>query len=118
MHRNSEIYAFAASAGALEGYVYKRANLDLKALFNWVDNLGAAYGHLPSKVCDEIQPLVDQTLGRALKSLMSVLGEHHEIITRLASMVKGTIPESADEFQKKKWFQSETDENRGSGHGE
>ena len=117
MHRNSEIYAFAASAGALEGYVYKRENLDLKALFNWVDNLGAAYGHLPPKVCDEIQPSVDQTLGRALRSLMPVLAERHEIITRLESMVKGPIPESADGFQKKKWFHNEEDVNRGPGNG-
>ncbi|MFC1581056.1 hypothetical protein ACFL4N_09155 [Thermodesulfobacteriota bacterium] len=118
MHGNSEIYAFAASAGALEGYVYKREDLDLKALLNWMENLCVAYGSLPPKVGDEIQPQVDQSLGRALISLMSVLGEHHEIVTGLASMVKGTIPESADDFQKKKWFQSEKDGNQVPGTGE
>ena len=45
MHIYQKIYEFAASAGAFEGYVYRRtkAEIDIKALSNWVDNLLDAY---------------------------------------------------------------------------
>jgi hypothetical protein len=57
MHIYQEIYEFAASAGAFEGYVYRRpeAEIDFKALSNWVDNLLDAYRHLAPDVLSEFQ---------------------------------------------------------------
>lgn len=107
MHIYQKIYEFAASAGAFEGYVYRRpkAEIDFKALSNWVDNLSDAYNHLTSDVRSKFQSSCDQTLGRALKSLVLELGQEHEIVGRLKKMIEGEVPESADDFQKDKWFQ-------------
>jgi len=106
MHTFAKIFEFAASAGSLEGYVYhkQKTDIDVETLPNWIDNLLAAYEHLPSEVREEIQPSCDQTLGRAIRSLIPLLSENHDIIRKLKSMVKGSLPESADDFQKKKWF--------------
>jgi hypothetical protein len=104
MHLHSKIYEFAASAGALEGYVYKKDKIDMEALTNWVENLVAAYNHLPSEALDEFQSSLDQTIGRAVRSLSSASGQEHEILSKLKSMVVGSLPNSADDFQKKKWF--------------
>jgi hypothetical protein len=105
MHIYLKIYEFAASAGALEGYVYSRKGPDMAALGVWVDNLAEAYAHLPAEALEECQSAIDQTLGRAIRSLTSVLGGDHALVSKLWAMVKGDIPESADDFDKKKWFQ-------------
>jgi hypothetical protein len=105
MHLYSKIYEFAASAGALEGYVYKKDNIDMEALTNWVDNLIAAYNHLPPEALDEFQSSLDQTIGRAIRSLSSASDQEHEIVRKLKSLVVGSLPDSANDFQKKKWFE-------------
>ena len=105
MHLFTRIYEFAASAGAFEGYVYRREGLDMKALANWVSNLKTAYALLPQEVLGEIQPSIDQTLGRALQSLILLLGEGHRMIDNLRSMVRGRLPVSPEDFQKEKAFE-------------
>jgi hypothetical protein len=108
IHIYAKIYAFAASVGAFEGYVYKKesaAALGMKRLSVWVDNIVAAYDHLPDEARREFQDSCDRTVGRAVHSLTPVLGEDHELVGKLKSMVKGSMPASADDFNKKKWFQ-------------
>ena len=107
MHIYQKIYEFAASAGAFEGYVYRRpkAEIDFKALSNWVDNLLDAYRHLAPEIRDEFQSACDGTLGRAYQSLVLELGQDHEVIGKLKQMIEGELPESADDFHKTKWFQ-------------
>jgi hypothetical protein len=112
MNRHVALYDFAASAGALEGYVYHKGDagqLDMTALPVWVDNLCAAHAGLPAEIRADIQPGCDRTLGRAVKSLVPLLGEDHPVVRRLSTLIRGPLPESADAFDKKKWFQ----ENRG-----
>lgn len=104
MHIYNQIYEFAASAGALEGYVYGREKLDEDVLTKWCDNLLNAYHRFPPEVHREFQISCDGTLGRAIRSLSPVLGEGHEIIGKLKSMIAGVLPKSADDFQRKKWF--------------
>ena len=106
MHINQQIFEFAASAGAFEGYVYhkKMDDMDMDELTNWVGNLVGAYEQLPSDVCNEFQTSCDQTLGRAIRSVTPLLGEEHNIVIQLKSLVKGALPQSADDFQKTKWF--------------
>jgi len=105
MHLYTKIYEFAASAGALEGYVYQKEKIDMEALPKWVDNLLAAYKNLPTEARDAFQSSLDQTIGRAVKSLASLLGEEHEIARELMSLVVGRMPESPDDFRKEKWFE-------------
>ena len=107
MHKYHQIYEFAASAGAFEGYVYRRAKNDMDAttLSNWADNLVEAYHHLPADVIGECQLACNQTLGRAIKSLMVGFGEDHPLVGKLRPLVKGELPESPDDFNKTKWFQ-------------
>jgi hypothetical protein len=105
MHLFAQIYEFAASAGALEGYTYRRVDLDMTALNNWIGNLKTAYGLLPQDVLQEVQPSIDKTLGRAWKSLALALGQDHVLSQTVKSMIMGRLPETADDFQKKKWFQ-------------
>ncbi len=105
MHIYTKIYEFAASAGAFEGYVYRRKEVDTGAFSKWVDNLVSAYQSMPPEALGEFQISLDKTVGRAIRSLIPVLGESHEIIGMLKSMVKGSLPETADDFQKEKWFE-------------
>ena len=107
MHNYQKIYEFAASAGAFEGYVYQRSKseIDTAALCNWVDNLIDAYENLNSEVRDECQSSIDQTLGRAIKSLDLLSDDRQTLISKLQKIVKGELPASPDDFQKEKWFQ-------------
>ena len=106
------IFEFAASLGAFEGYVYgkqKAQQLNLEALENWSANIEKAYAHLDKEVQRAIQDPCHQTAGRALRSLEPVLGKDHLIIQRLYNLLadKEPLPESADAFNKKKWFNRE-----------
>ncbi len=106
----ARIYQFAASVGALEGYVYKKCgaeDLDLSALSVWTDNILQAYNNLPTEVLPEFQNFLNKTVGRAIYSLKDALGEDHELVSKLKPMIKGerNLPTSADDFNKKKWFQ-------------
>ena len=105
MHLFAQIYEFAASAGALEGYVYRREDADMKALTSWIANLKTAYGLLPQEVLHEVQGSIDQTLGRAWKSLALGFGQDNDLAQTVKSMIKGRLPETPDEFQKKKWYE-------------
>lgn len=110
MHTYVKIYQFAASIGALEGYVYQKSNaeaLGLPALTVWIDNICKAYNHLPVEVLSEFHDDLDRTAGRALHSLVAALGDEHELVIKLQSIIKerGNMPVSADDFNKKKWFE-------------
>ena len=107
MHIYQEIYEFAASAGAFEGYVYPKKNdtLNPDDLPKWVANLVAAYQRLPGEGKTEFQSSIDQTIGRAVRALIPILGECHETIVQLQSMIGGPIPKSVDDFQMKKHFE-------------
>jgi len=107
MHHYTQLYEFSASVGALEGFVYKRPDVEAGTIGKWVENLGKAYELLPQEVLKEIQPALDGTLGRAVKSVSKALGEEHVLVQKLKSMVKGPMPSSPDDFQKKKWFQKQ-----------
>ena len=100
-----QLYEFAASVGALEGFVYRRPDVEAGTIEKWVENLGKAYSLLPEEVLKEIEPALDGTLGRAVKSVTQALGEEHVLVQKLKSMVKGPMPSSPDDFQKRKWFQ-------------
>ena len=110
MHIYLNIYQFAASAGAFEGYVYKKKDADelgdMDSLSVWIDNIVAAYDHLPDEAIKLFQDSCDQTMGRAILSLTPVLGKNHDFINKLKSIIKGSIPASPDDFNKRKWFQS------------
>ncbi len=110
MHIYTKIYQFAASLGALEGFVYQKSraeDLGLSALTVWIDNICLAYEHLPAEALSEFHYFIDRTVGRALHSLIAVLGEEHELVIKLGSLIRDAenMPESADDFNKRKWFQ-------------
>ncbi len=93
-----ELYDFAAKAGALEGYVYPKEKADLGYLPRWVDNLVSHYRRLPSEVREEFQDLCNGTLGRTIQSLLPSLGEDHEVIKKLKSIISGNLPSSPNDF--------------------
>ena len=105
MHMYTQIYEFAASAGALEGYVYEKKNLNEQVLAKWCDNLLRAYQLFPAEVRKEFQTSCDGTLGRAIHSLIPLLGNEHEIVGKLKSMTADQLPKSANDFHKTKWFE-------------
>ncbi len=110
MHIYSKIYQFAASVGALEGFVYQKKNsesLGMEALSGWIDNIEIAYHHLPEAAKKEFQDSCDRTIGRAIHSLVPVLGKEHKLVEKLKMMVKDGMPVSADDFNKTKWFQND-----------
>jgi hypothetical protein len=93
-----EIYDFGAHAGSLEGYVYGYTKVDLKYLPRWSANLVEEYRSLPDSVRAEIQPSLDGTLGRAVRTLAPHLGEDHQVIGLLKEMIQGRLPDSPDDF--------------------
>jgi hypothetical protein len=97
-----EIYEFASSAGALEGYVYPTEERDMAYLDNWIGNLLKQYQALPEEVRASLQASLDRTIGRAVQSLEPVLGEGHLHITALRSMRKGEPPASPHDFDLEK----------------
>lgn len=99
-----QIYEFAASAGALEGYVYGKETLSAAVVAKWCNNLLTAYNRISPEVRQQFQASCDQTLGRAIRSLLPILGEDNETIRKLKSMITGQLPSSADDFQKDKGF--------------
>jgi hypothetical protein len=95
---HSDVYEFAARAGAFEGYVYERRDLDPASLAKWVDHLVKGYTSLPPQVRSEFQPLCDGTIGRAIQSLLQTIGGEHEIMRKLKGLTAGEIPSSPDDF--------------------
>lgn len=102
LERYREIYAFASSAGALEGYVYPVENRDRTYLDNWIHNLVNQYSAMPESVRASIQGLVDRTVGRAVQSLEAELGGSHRHVRALRSMLQGEIPASPHDFEQEK----------------
>jgi len=111
MHIYLKIYEFAASAGAFEGYVYHKTKtaIDVAVLSKWSDNLLDAYHQLPADAVAAFQASCNQTLGRAIKSLIPLFGEEHEVVDKLKNIVKGELPATPDDFRKQKWFQNRFD---------
>ncbi len=60
-----ELFLFAAKAGALEGYLYKRRRVE--PLANWVDNISRMYDGLSLEVKREVAPVVAPVLERMLE---------------------------------------------------
>ncbi len=105
MHIYTKIYEFSASAGAIEGYVYGKTKINPDEITNWIHNIVAADQHLPPEVIKEFQTSLDRTLGRAVASLVSVLGKKHDLVLKLNSIIVDHSAKSADDFKFKKWFQ-------------
>ena len=72
----------------------------------WVENLEKAYQLLPEEVLKEIQPSLDGTLGRAVKSVSRVLGEEHVLVQKLKAMVKGPCRPRRTISRKRNGFRS------------
>ncbi len=102
MNINKEIYEFASSAGALEGFVYLKEELAPGIVDNWVKNLLKQYQEMPADALESFQSSLDRTLGRAVQSLRPLLGEDHAHVQALMSMIVGKLPESAVDFSKEK----------------
>jgi hypothetical protein len=97
-----EIFEFAASAGALEGYVFKKDHLAPSELDDWVWNLVKQYEGFPDNIRENFQGSLDRTMGRAIHSLNPILGPDHQHISSLKSMITGAIPASSQDFDTEK----------------
>ena len=93
-----EIYEFAARAGAFEGYVYGKGKMEQGSLKNWVNSLVNQHRALPDEVRADFQDLCDGTLGRAIQSLIPLVGEDDDQIQQLKTLVQGKLPSSPDDF--------------------
>ena len=93
-----DIYDFAAKAGSLEGWVYPKEKVNISYLPRWSDNVVKQYQDLPPEAREEIQSQCNETLGRAIQSMVPILGEDHEVIKKLKGLVKGKLPSSSDDF--------------------
>lgn len=65
MSTYSELFKFAAKAGSLEGYLFKRSEVD--SLANWVSNILAMYEKLPVNVKKAIKSDLLVVLNRVLE---------------------------------------------------
>ncbi len=65
MSTYSELFKFAAKAGSLEGYLFKRK--DVESLANWVSNILSRYEELPANVKKDIKSDLLVVLNRVLE---------------------------------------------------
>ena len=84
MSELAQLFLFAAKAGSLEGYVYRRDEAD--SLDNWVDNILKMYDQLPDRVKKEIAPELKVVLGRTLSRSGKGLDSKNR--TRLAELLE------------------------------
>ena len=103
-----EIYEFAASAGAFEGYVYQKEALDADSLNNWVSNLVKQYQDLPKDVRESFQDSLDRTLGRAVQSLIALFGNDHAHVVAVKALIAGNMPAAPNDFEKEKKEKADT----------
>jgi hypothetical protein len=61
---NQQLFFFAAKAGSLEGYLYKREKLD--NLDDWVNNIVGTYHDLPLQIRHDIKDNLSVVLNRIL----------------------------------------------------
>ncbi len=83
MAEYDRIFKLAAKAGALEGYLYQRK--ELEPLDNWVANIDAMFRSLPDSVRDNIKEEFGVVLRRSLTYGAKVLEE--EIKTKLNNLL-------------------------------
>ena len=85
MGEYEELFKFAAKAGALEGYLYKRN--EIEPLHNWVSNIEKMYARLPEDVKKDIKNEFGCVLTRTLDYGGKVLAE--ELKTKLNNLLLG-----------------------------
>ena len=98
MHLYTEIYEFSANVGAFEGYVYGKENISPNELTKWINNILAGHKNLTPEVTEIFQPSLDRTLGRAASSIAVFLGENHELVQKLKSIIIDSTVKSPDDF--------------------
>jgi len=60
-----ELFLFAAKAGALEGYLFKRRKVE--PLTSWIDNISRMYHALSPAVKRQVTPVFTPVLNRILE---------------------------------------------------
>ena len=65
MREQQEVFLFAAKAGALEGYLFRRRKVE--PLTNWIDNVTRMYHELSPEVKKELDPVLVPVLQRTLE---------------------------------------------------
>jgi len=60
-----DVFLFAAKAGALEGYLFRRRKVE--PLNNWIDNISRMYHDLSPEVKKELNPVFVPVLKRILE---------------------------------------------------
>ena len=98
MHLYTKIYEFSANVGAFEGYVYGKEMINSNELTKWINNILAGHKNLTPEVTKVFQSSLDRTLGRAVCSLVVFLGENHELVQKLKSIIIDSSVKSADDF--------------------
>ena len=98
MHLYTKIYEFSSDAGAFEGYVYGKENIDTNELNGWINRILTRYKDLTPEVTDIFQASLDRTIGRAACSLALFLGKDHELVQRLKSIIIDDSVKSPDDF--------------------
>ncbi len=63
--QHQEVFLFAAKAGALEGYLFRRRKVE--PLTNWIDNISRMYRDLSPEVKKELDPVLVPVLQRTLE---------------------------------------------------
>lgn len=97
-----EVYDFASSAGAFEGYLYQNQKVSAEELTDWIHNLTEQYGRLPGEAIRQIQPALNRTLGRAVHSLAAHFGGNHPHSVAINQLIQGPIPDSYKDFEDEK----------------
>ena len=63
--QHQDVFLFAAKAGALEGYLFRRRKVE--PLTNWIDNISRMYHDLSPEVKKELDPVLVSVLKRTLE---------------------------------------------------
>ena len=83
MGEYKDLFEFAAKAGALEGYLYERE--EVESLDNWVSNIEQMYANLPDNMKDDIKNELRNVLRKILNYGSNVVAE--DITTKLNKLL-------------------------------
>lgn len=90
MSEYTEFFKFAAKAGALEGYLFKRDKVE--PLANWIGNIEGAYQNLSPAVKKEIKDELEGVVARMLEYGERALSpEFKERLNKFLSEVRRVI---------------------------
>lgn len=88
MDEYKKIFQLAAKVGCLEGYMYKRNNVEPQYLPNWVGNIERMYGELPAEAKQAFKEDYLTVMKNILEHMEQVPGKEDKNTLKVKGMIE------------------------------